>query len=146
MGIPLEAPLQCRSLRRPPRDAPLFHPHDPRAPRTGFGLGAWPIACPRFALYDDGETVNQAHNDWAQWTTEGGIPFLATLLAMAIPAVRAAPRSLWGVGLLAVMAHACVDFPFQQRPALGACFFALLGALAVTVKELPAKAGRFLLD
>jgi O-antigen ligase len=99
-------------------------------PWTGFGLGAWPTAYPRYALFDDGSFVNQAHNDWAQWTVEGGIPFLALLLLFLLPAVPAALDSVWGIGILAMLAHALVDYPFQQRPALGAWCFALLGALA----------------
>jgi O-antigen ligase len=98
-------------------------------PWTGFGLGTWPTAYPRYALYDDGTFVNQAHNDWAQWTVEGGIPFLVLLVILVIPAVPAALHTLWGVGVLSVLAHGFVDYPFQQRPALGACCFVLLGAL-----------------
>jgi len=41
--------------------------------------------------------------------------------------VRPALRSLWGVGLLAVFVHCWIDYPMQQRPALAAFFFALLG-------------------
>ena len=44
-------------------------------PLTGFGLGAWSSAYPGYARFDDGSFVNQAHNDWAQWAAEGGIPF-----------------------------------------------------------------------
>jgi O-antigen ligase len=99
-------------------------------PWTGFGLGTWPVAYPRYALYDDGSFVNQAHNDWAQWTVEGGIPFLALLLLLLLPAVPAALASLWGIGIVSMLAHALVDYPFQQRPALGAWCFALLGVLA----------------
>jgi O-antigen ligase len=99
-------------------------------PWTGFGLGAWPIVYPRYALYDDGSFVNQAHNDWAQWAVEGGIPFAVLFLMLAIMAAPRAIDSIWGIGLLALLAHALVDYPFQQRPALGAWWFALLGALA----------------
>jgi O-antigen ligase len=99
-------------------------------PWTGFGLGAWPTAYPRYALYDDGSFVNQAHNDWAQWTVEGGIPFLALLLLLLLPTVPAAFGSIWGIGIVSMLAHALVDYPFQQRPALGAWCFALFGVLA----------------
>jgi hypothetical protein len=36
---------------------------------------------------------------------------------------RPAVRSLWGLGVLFVLVHAAVDYPLQQRPALGAWFF-----------------------
>ena len=60
-------------------------------PLAGFGLGTWPSAYPKYALYDDGTFVNQAHDDWAQWAVEGGEPlFLAMLavVAMLAPADR----------------------------------------------------------
>jgi O-antigen ligase len=99
-------------------------------PLLGFGLGAWPAAYPRYARFDDGSFVNQAHNDWVQWLDEGGLPFLLAMIAVAVVLARSAARSLWGLGLMAVFLHAFVDYPFQQRPALSAFFFAMAGALA----------------
>jgi O-antigen ligase len=101
-------------------------------PLTGFGLGTWPEAYPGYARFDDGTFVNQAHNDWTQWAVEGGLPFLALMLTIALWSVRAAVRSLWGVGILSVWIHAWMDYPFQQRPALAAFFFVLLGTVAVS--------------
>jgi O-antigen ligase len=98
-------------------------------PVTGFGLGAWSGAYPGYALYDDGLFVNQAHNDWAQWAAEGGIPFLLMMIAIFGLSVRPALRRVWGVGVLFVFIHCLVDYPFQQRPALAAFFFALLGVM-----------------
>ena len=98
-------------------------------PLTGFGLGAWSSAYPAYARYDDGSFVNQAHNDWAQWASEGGIPFLAMMLAIVAMLARPAFRSLWGLGLIAVFVHAWIDYPFEQRPALAAFLFAMAGAL-----------------
>lgn len=101
-------------------------------PLTGFGLGTWPEAYPGYARFDDGTYVNQAHNDWLQWTAEGGLLFLALMLAIAAWSVGPAVRSLWGVGILSLWLHALIDYPMQQRPALAAFFFALLGTLAAT--------------
>ena len=97
-------------------------------PLTGFGLGSWSAAYPQFARFDDGRFVNQAHNDWAQWAAEGGLGLLAGMLTLVASLLRPAWRTIWGVGLLFVFVHALVDYPFQQRPALAAFFFALLGA------------------
>ncbi len=102
-------------------------------PLTGFGLGTWPEAYPGYARFDDGTYVNQAHNDWLQWAGEGGLLFLALMLAVAVWSVGPAVRSLWGVGILSVWLHALIDYPMQQRPALAAFFFALLGVLAATM-------------
>ena len=96
-------------------------------PLTGFGLGTWSEVYPGFARFDDGLFANQAHNDWAQWAAEGGIPFFLLMVGVVAGVVRPALRSLWGVGLLAVFVHCWIDYPMQQRPALAAFFFALLG-------------------
>jgi len=98
-------------------------------PLRGFGLGTWSSVYPGYALFDDGSFVNQAHNDWAQWASEGGIPFLTLLLFTAAWAVRPAIRTLWGVGILVVFLHCLVDYPMQQRPALATFFFSILGVI-----------------
>jgi O-antigen ligase len=99
-------------------------------PWTGFGMGAWATAYPAYARFDDGLVANQAHNDWAQWAVEGGVPLAVMMLAFALLLAPASLRSLWGLGVAAVLLHSTVDYPLQQRPALGACFFAMAGALA----------------
>lgn len=99
-------------------------------PVVGFGLGAWSSAYPAYARFDNGTFVNQAHNDWIQWAAEGGIPFLVLMLGVAAWCVRPALRSLWGLGILAVFVHCLIDYPMQQRPALAAFFFAIIGVLA----------------
>ena len=101
-------------------------------PAMGFGLGNWARAYPQYALFDDGNYVNQAHNDWLQWAVEGGVPFFLILLSLVVMAVPAALHSVWGVGLLSVWVHCLVEYPLQQRPAIGAWFFVLLGVLAAS--------------
>ncbi|HEV2199835.1 MAG TPA: O-antigen ligase family protein [Bryobacteraceae bacterium] len=104
-------------------------------PWAGFGLGTWPVAYPRYALYDDGLFVNQAHNDWAQWAVEGGAWTLALMLVMAAWSLRPALYATWGLGIIAVFAHGLIDYPFQQRPALAAFFFAWLGVAIATAND-----------
>jgi O-antigen ligase len=99
-------------------------------PLAGFGLGTWSAAYPKYALYDDGTFVNQAHDDWAQWAVEGGVPLFLAMLSLVAMLAPGAVRLLWGIGLMAVFVHAAVDYPFEQRPALAAFFFALMGVLA----------------
>jgi O-antigen ligase len=101
-------------------------------PGMGFGLGNWARAYPQYALFDDGNYVNQAHNDWAQWAVEGGVPFFAILLALAAMAAPSAVRSVWGIGLVSVWVHCLVEYPLQQRPGIGAWFFVLLGVVAAS--------------
>ena len=98
-------------------------------PVTGFGLGTWADAYPGYAHFDDGRFVNQAHNDWIQWAAEGGVPFFLLMLAIVAWSARPAVRSLWGIGVLSVFVHCLLDYPMQQRPALAAFFFAMLGCI-----------------
>jgi O-antigen ligase len=97
-------------------------------PLMGFGLGTWPTVYPAYALYDDGLFANQAHNDWAQWAAEGGLPFALLLALFVISLARPAARSLWGIGVLSVALHAAVDYPLE-KPALAALWFALAAGL-----------------
>ncbi len=109
-------------------------------PLTGWGLGTWSEVYPGFARFDDGLFANQAHNDWAQWASEGGMPFFLLMLGAVAGAVRPAFRSLWGLGILSVFVHCLVDYPMQQRPPLTAFFFAFLGI--VTSSGAPSRAGQ----
>jgi O-antigen ligase len=95
---------------------------------VGSGLGTWPSEYPAFATYDDGTFVNEAHNDWAQWASEGGIPFALLLAALTLWLAGPSFRSIWGLGLLGVMIHSFEDYPLRD-PSLSFLWFALAGAL-----------------
>jgi O-antigen ligase len=110
-------------------------------PWMGAGLGNWPHVYPRYAVYDDGLYVTHAHNDWAEWAAEGGLPFLLICVTLAVWTLPAALRSLWGVGLAAIWLHCSVEYIFHQRPGLGACFCVLLAILAMEAKTRAAKSG-----
>jgi O-antigen ligase len=114
-------------------------------PWTGFGLGTFRIAYPAFAPVDFGAVVNHAHNDWAEWAAEGGIPFGLLLLSVAIWSITKALRTVWGIGLLAVFAHSMVDYPLHV-PVLELWLFTLLGVLAAEIganhRNVPALALR----
>jgi len=97
-------------------------------PWTGFGLGNFENAYPRYAVFDNGTLVDHAHNDWAEWAAEGGLPFAGCLLLMAACAVRPALRTIWGVGILSLFVHCLVDYP-MQKPALALWVFVLMGAV-----------------
>jgi O-antigen ligase len=103
-------------------------------PGLGFGLGTFEKAYPAYATFDAGLVVNHAHNDWAEWLAEGGVPFALLLISAGVWAVRPAIRSLWGLGVLSVLLHALVDYPLQ-RLGLAAWFFVLLAALAAEERE-----------
>ena len=98
-------------------------------PLMGFGLGNWPTAYPGYAVFDDGNFANQAHNDWAQWTVEGGIPFLCLMLWIAGWGTVRGVRTGWGLGVPVVFLHCFVDYPIQ-RPGVAIVFFLMLAALA----------------
>ncbi len=99
-------------------------------PLTGYGLGTYPKVYQRYAIKDFPFYANHAHNDWAEFAAEGGVPFLLLVLIPFAAAVPAAIRNPWGLGLIAVMVHACDDFPFP-RPAVSGWLFAILGLLYV---------------
>jgi O-antigen ligase len=99
-------------------------------PWVGWGLGCWPAVYPAFATFDPGAIVNQAHTDWLQWTAEGGLPVGLAMVCLAIWGIRPAIRSIWGIGLLAVLIHALFDYPFS-RPAIGAWPILILSMVAV---------------
>lgn len=101
-------------------------------PVLGWGLGTWPLVYPQKARIDDSVFVNRAHNDWAEYTADGGFVFLA---ALAFPFLSALPwmwRNPWALGILGVLVHAWVDYPFP-RAGVSAWLFALLGALYAAV-------------
>jgi hypothetical protein len=100
-------------------------------PWRGFGLGTWPAVYPRFAVIDIGAAANHAHNEWVQWMAEGGVPALVLMLAVAITLLRPAIRTGWGIGILAVLLHSLVDYPFL-RLGSAAWTFALFGAVAAS--------------
>jgi O-antigen ligase len=97
-------------------------------PWTGYGLGTFPEVYPEFAVFDPGTQVDHAHSDWLEWTSEGGIFFVALWVFLAIFIAPRALRSIWGVGILAVFFHASVDYPFAKL-GVAAWVFALIGAL-----------------
>ncbi len=98
-------------------------------PWMGVGLGAWPTVYPQFAVIDIGLFANQAHSDWLQWTAEGGLLFGVVMASLFVWCLRPAFRSIWGLGAVAVLLHACVDYPFS-RPALGAWPVLIIAMLA----------------
>jgi len=98
-------------------------------PYFGVGLGNFQTAYPAHASIDFGKVVNHAHNDWAEWAADGGVPFSLLLLSLAVWVIPKAIRTLWGVGLLAVLAHSTVDFPLQ-KPVIELWFFVLVGVVA----------------
>jgi len=106
-------------------------------PYTGTGLGTWPTVYPRYAIVDVGTFANQAHNDWAQFTAEGGVFFGVIVFSLFLWCLKPAFRSIWGLGVVAVFLHAFVDYPFS-RPALGAWPILVIAMLAAR-PERPAK-------
>jgi O-antigen ligase len=114
-------------------------------PLVGWGLGCWPAVYPAFATFDPGVIVNQAHSDWLQWTAEGGLPVGIAMIALLVWSLRPAVRSIWGIGVVAILVHAAFDYPFS-RPVMGAWAFLILAMGACLPGErLPrfeAKAGQ----
>jgi O-antigen ligase len=94
-------------------------------PLTGYGLGTFPEVYQRYAVKDFPFYANHAHNDWAEFAADGGIPFLLLVFVPFAAAIPAAIRNPWGLGLIAIMLHAIVDFPFPRTAVSGWMFFVL---------------------
>ncbi|MGA2038130.1 MAG: O-antigen ligase family protein [Bryobacteraceae bacterium] len=104
-------------------------------PWLGTGLGTWPTVYPRYAIVDFGVFANQAHSDWLQWMAEGGILFGIVIATLFLWCLRPAFRSVWGIGVIAVLLHALVDYPFS-RPALGSWPILMIAMLATSQSAL----------
>jgi O-antigen ligase len=103
-------------------------------PWKGYGLGTWTYVYPAHAERDFGVFVNAAHNDWLQWTAEGGIPVLACLLALLCGILAFVPRAPWALGVPIVFLHSLIDFPMQGR-FLPATVFLMAGVAAAQVRR-----------
>jgi O-antigen ligase len=97
-------------------------------PLTGYGLDTFPEVYQQHAVMDFPFYANHAHNDWAEFAADGGVPFFLLVLIPFATAVPTAIRHPWGLGLIAVMLNACFDYPFP-RPAVSGWMFAMLALL-----------------
>ena len=97
-------------------------------PWLGYGLGNFPVVYPEFAEFDSGAIVEHAHNDWLEWTAEGGVAYALLWMALAARLWWPAIHSIWGLGVPAVFLHAIVDYPFP-RLGIAAWVFLLAGAI-----------------
>lgn len=95
-------------------------------PLRGSGLGTWTSAYPEYAVADFGVVANHAHSEWAQWAVEGGLG-VPVLMAAVLGAIgKRTAKTIWGIGLVAVLLHAVVDYP-MVRMGLGCWWFAMFG-------------------
>lgn len=97
-------------------------------PITGYGLGTFPEVYQRYAVKDFPYYANHAHNDWAEFAADGGIPFMLLVFLPFAVMAREATRHPWAIGLIAVVLHAFVDYPFP-RPAVSGWMFLMLAVL-----------------
>ncbi len=103
-------------------------------PLTGSGLGTYVQVYQKYSIKDFYPFyANHAHCDWAEFAADGGLPFLALVSIPFLAAIPLAFRHPWGLGLVAIILHACVDYPFP-RPAVSGWMFMILAALYMTRK------------
>jgi O-antigen ligase len=99
-------------------------------PWIGHGIGTWRAEYAHAATFDLALLANEAHNDWAQWASDGGIPFALLMLGLVLWVARPAVESIWGIGILFVMVHSYVDYPIRE-PVISFLWFTLAGAVSV---------------
>ena len=109
---------------------------------TGSGLGSFR---PVYAMHEDPDRVTStyvvhAHNDFAEWAMEMGVPGIILMLLFLAWWGRAVIR-VWGdaqssafvraasIASAAVLAHSLVDFPLRTS-AIAACFAFCIALLA----------------
>src|SRR5208337_2934709 len=103
-------------------------------PLTGYGLGTFEQVYQKYAIKDEFPFyANHAHCDWAEFAAEGGLPFLLLVSIPFLAAIPLAFRHPWGLGIVATMLNACVDYPFP-RPAVSGWMFLILAALYMAQK------------
>jgi hypothetical protein len=100
-------------------------------PVAGFGLGTWRAVYPAYAHFDIFRLANEAHDDWLQWASDGGVPFALIVLFLAVWSSRYSWSHFWGIGVPIVFLHCLVDYPTRE-PALAAMLFTFAGALSAT--------------
>ena len=134
----LRAPLRAATVELAARYSPL-----------GSGVGSYvPVfeqEAPRSLLMS--EYVNHAHNEYAQWLLEAGVPAMTLMLAGAVLLMvsfvaiqrRASPdRALAQsafVALLVILAQSLVDYPLRT-PAMLAIAAALAGVVASAARSV----------
>ena len=110
-------------------------------PLTGYGLGTFEDVYQKYTNKDCPFTANHAHNDWAEFAAEGGIPFLVLVGIPFFGAIPSVFRHPWALGLAGTMLNAFVDYPFP-RPAVSGWMFALLAMLYMTSRNENQKPAR----
>ncbi len=87
-------------------------------PWLGFGAGSWQWVYPQYSTFDAGAHVAHAHNDWLEWTSDGGVLLFSAFLAIALFALWTGIRDPWALGPFLVFLHSLVDFPLHNYPIL----------------------------
>jgi O-antigen ligase len=86
------------------------------SPLIGYGMGSWRWVYPRYEIVDAGAIVRHAHNDYLEWTSDGGLFLLAAFLLIAMHSARLGWLYPWALGPSMVFLHSLVDFPLQEYP------------------------------
>jgi O-antigen ligase len=115
-------------------------------PVTGWGLGVFPTAYPRYRSYYTNLFINEAHNDWLQVLIETGVVgFVLTLWFVGVVCWKGWRNSHRGplgnqllamsalIGVTGILVHSVFDFNLHI-PANAALFFTLCGCAVVTAK------------
>jgi O-antigen ligase len=118
-------------------------------PITGWGLGTFPVAYPKFRTFATDLFVNEAHNDFVQLLVETGVLGFAAggglLVLVYIRGFRKISHTLFGswksvavgaslVGVTGLAVHSLFDFNLQI-PANALLFYVLCAVAGSTAEE-----------
>ncbi len=115
----------------------------------GAGAGTFPSIYPAVEPPEQRSEyyVNRAHNDWLEWTLEGGLPMVVVLLAGLLmlarlgldavqsPSSRAPWRWAAWLGLALLLIHSLIDYPLRTS-ALSVVAALLVGCLMPELSKL----------
>jgi O-antigen ligase len=117
-------------------------------PIIGVGFDAFGVAFPKYDTWPGRFRLEQAHNDYLQMLTDGGIIGLALVLIFIFLFAKIALRNISNstdavhrafaigafAGCLGIMIHSFFDFPLRTNSNI--FFFALLAAVAILPGEM----------
>lgn len=125
-------------------------------PLTGSGMGTFTAIYPSYKTISMDNLLRQAHNEYIEMTTDGGLIAVVLIAAFLVLFFRQnfflfrqrrdnfARHLYLGTlaGLVALLLHSITDYQFRQTSAVPVAFFFLLGIQTVAIHSRQSSSGR----